>query len=137
MFHPLRRLKFLPWRSLALLTLATLAIVLGIEVIIGLSYARVGAVRVILNILFGPPWVAIALLAAGAGIGALAVVLLERRWQQVSINAGVLWALVLCLILGSLLRLFIPIPVILVNPGQTLFMGFIVGVFWRGRPYWR
>lgn len=137
MFHPLRRLKFLPWRSLALLTLATLAIVVGIEVIIGLSYTRVGAVRAILNILFGPPWGTITLLAAGAGIGALAVVLLERRWQQVSVNAGVLWALVLCLIVGSLLRPFIPIPVILVNPDQSQFMGLLIGVFWRGRPYWR
>ncbi|HEY9751137.1 MAG TPA: peptide chain release factor 1 [Allocoleopsis sp.] len=137
MFHPLRRLKFLPWLSLALLTLATLAIVVGIEVIIGLSYARVGAVRAILNVLFRPPWVAIALLAVGAGIGALAVFLLETRWRQLSINAGVLWALVLCLILGSVLRSLIRVPLILVNPNETQFIGLIVGVFWRGRPYWR
>ena len=137
MNNPLRRLKFLPWRSLALLTLATLEIVICIEVIIGLSYNRIGAVRTVLNILFGPPWDAIALLSIGAGIGALAVFLLETRWRQLSINAGVLWALVLCLILGSALRLLIPVPVILVNPNETQFIGFIVGVFWRGRPYWR
>lgn len=137
MFHPLRRLKFLPWLSLALLTLATLAIVVGIEVIIGLSYTRVGAVQAVLNILFGPPLGMITLLAAGAGIGVLAVFLLETRWRQVSINAGVLWALVLCLILGSLIRSLIPVPIILISPNETQFIGFIVGVFWRGRPYWR
>lgn len=137
MFDPLRRLKFSPWRSLALLTFATLAIVAVIEVALGVGYTQVSLLRAVLNALFSPPWVVIMQVAAGIGIGGLAVFLLETKWQQVSINAGVLWALVLCLILGSLVRSFIPLPAILVNPGETLFMGFLVGVFWRGRPYWR
>ena len=137
MLDPLRRLKYLPWRSLALLTVVTLAIVAVIEIAIGLSYTHLSLVQAALNILFGPPWAVLMLLAAGFGIGVLAVFLLEAKWQHLAINAGVLWALVLCLILGSALRSLIPLPTILVNPGQTQFMGFIVGVFWRGRPYWR
>ena len=137
MLDPLRRLKYLPWRSLALLTVVTLAIVAVIEVAIGLSYAQIGVVRAVLNILFGSPWGVLTLLLVGAGIGVLAVFLLETKWQHLSINGGVLWALVLCLILGSVVRSLIPLPTILVSPGQTQFMGFIVGVFWRGRPYWR
>nr|WP_290223731.1 peptide chain release factor 1 [Trichocoleus desertorum] len=136
MFDPLRRLKFLPWRSLALLTLATFVIVAVIEVILGLGYTQVSVVRAVLNPLFGAPWVVLTLLAAGFGIGVLAVFLLETRWPQVSINAGVLWALVLCLILGAVIRSLMPLPVILVSPSQTQFMGFLVGIFWRGRPYW-
>ncbi|MBW4489420.1 MAG: peptide chain release factor 1 [Trichocoleus desertorum ATA4-8-CV12] len=137
MFDPLRRLKFLPWRSLALLTLATFVIVAVIEVILGLGYTQVSVVRAVLNPLFGAPWVVLTLLAAGFGIGVLAVFLLETKWPQVSINAGVLWALVLCLILGAVIRSLMPLPIILVSPGQTQFMGFLVGIFWRGRPYWR
>jgi hypothetical protein len=137
MFDPLRRLKFLPWRSLVLLTLVTLAIVVVAELLLGLGYTQISLVRAVLNLLFSPPWVVVTLLAAGFGIGVLAVFLLETRWQQLSINAGVLWALVLCLILGSVIRSLIPLPAILVSPNQTQFMGFLVGVFWRGRPYWR
>jgi len=137
MLDPLRRLKYLPWRSLALLTVVTLAIVAVIEVAIGLSYAQISVVRAVLNILFSSPWGVLTLLLVGAGIGVLAVFLLETKWQHLSINGGVLWALVLCLILGSVVRSLIPLPTILVSPGQTQFMGFIVGVFWRGRPYWR
>uniref|UniRef100_A0ACD5GN00 Uncharacterized protein n=1 Tax=Desertifilum tharense IPPAS B-1220 TaxID=1781255 RepID=A0ACD5GN00_9CYAN len=70
------------------------------------------------------------------GIGALAVYLLER-WQGVAIlSASTLWALVPCVMLVLFLKsLLIPSAFFLEVSRMTL-VGVVVGIFWKGRPYW-
>jgi CHASE2 domain-containing sensor protein len=76
-------------------------------------------------------------IATAIGVGALAVYLLERFYQQVIINTASLWALVLCLALFLFLKSLVPLMPILVNFEQIQLIGIILGIFWKGRPYWR
>jgi hypothetical protein len=71
------------------------------------------------------------------GVGVIAVYILERFYKQVIINSAILWALVLCLALLFLLKSLIPLTPILIRLDQTQLIGIILGVFWKGRPYWR
>lgn len=76
-------------------------------------------------------------IATAVGIGALAVYLCERWLPQVLLNTSSLWALVLCLLLGLVLKSLLPLPSLLLDLSQFTLVGVIVGVFWKGRPYWR
>lgn len=136
MANPLQRLKFLPWRSLAGVTVLTLAIALLLELVLGVSFYQIPIVQLLLAPLFSPPWILVTILAAGVGVGALATLLLEKVFPLVRINNSVLWALILCLVLGLILRSFIPLPAILTNANSTQFMGIVLGTFWKGRAYW-
>jgi hypothetical protein len=71
------------------------------------------------------------------GIGALAVYFLEYWQQQFLLNRVSLWVLVLCLLLGLVLKSFLRIPDNLASLSETALVGVTVGVFWKGRPYWR
>ena len=104
MGNPLQRLKYLPWRSLFLLSSPIAAIVTAIDFLVG--------------------------------IGALAVYLLEK-FYRLSINTAVLWALVLCLAVCLIIKSLLPIPDVLVKFNEIQLMGIAIGVFWKGRPYWR
>jgi hypothetical protein len=75
-------------------------------------------------------------MAAAVGVGALAVYLLKRFYPQVLINTASLWALIPCLLLFLFIKSLLPIPG-LVNLTYPQLLGIIVGVFWKGRPYWR
>jgi uncharacterized membrane protein len=70
------------------------------------------------------------------GIGALAVYLLEK-FYRLSVNTAVLWALVLCLAVCLVVKSLLPIPDVLVKFNEIQLMGIAIGVFWKGRPYWR
>jgi len=76
--------------------------------------------------------------AAAIGLGALAVYLLERQCTQVSINSSNLWALVPCLLLTLWLKSLLPLDSFgLLSLSESVLIGIIVGIFWKGRPYWR
>ena len=137
MRDPLRRLKFLPWRSLLQVSALTNLIVLILDFLIGVEYQRSPVVRQVLNSLYTPPLGIITTLAVAVGVGALAVYLLERFYPQVRLEANTLWALVPCLALLLLVKSLLPVQPILVNLDQTQLMGILVGIFWQGRPYWR
>lgn len=109
--------------------------VLDFLLIIGLTQSVV--IQDALVILLSPPWSLVAVAAAGVGIGALAVYLFERLYGQVLINTSTLWALILCLILGLGLKSLLPLPGILTGLNYTQVIGLLVGVFWKGRHYWR
>ena len=100
-----------------------------------LAYHQPRGLATWFQILFQPPfdlWISVGVAAA---FGAGAVWILER-WDRPQINAGSLWALILCLI-GLLLlkQTWLSSPLIRVNEPQVIAM--MVGVFIQGRPYWQ
>ncbi len=143
MANPLRQLKYLPWTSLIIVSSMTLIIVTTLELVLGLTYnqldegTQITIVRILAATLYSPLLSLFTTGAIGVGIGALAVFLLETFKKQVFINAGVLWALILCLIVSLIIRSYIPIPAFLTNVNQLQLVGIILGVFWKGKRYWR
>lgn len=137
MTDPLRRLKFLPWQFLFQVSaLVTLTVVI-LEFLLGLGYTQSPIIRRILSVLFAPSLELLLKFAVAVGLGASAVYLLERLHQQVIINTASLWALVPCLLLGFFVKSLLPLPSILTSLDEIMLIGVIVGVFWKGRPYWR
>jgi len=137
MTDPLRRLKYLPWRSLLQVSGIALIIVIVLEFLLALGYTNSSVIRSMLSVLFAPPLGILLILAAAVGVGVLAVYLLERLYQQVRINTASLWALVLCIALVLFVKSLLPLPALLVNLSYIQLMGIVVGVFWKGRPYWQ
>ncbi|MBD0344246.1 MAG: peptide chain release factor 1 [Coleofasciculus sp. Co-bin14] len=136
MTDPLRRLKYLPWRSLLQVSGIAVIIVIVLEFLLALGYTNSSLIRSMVSVLFAPPLGMLLILAAAVGVGVLAVYLLERLYQQVIINTASLWALVLCLALVLFVKSLLPLPALLVNLSYLQLMGIVVGVFWKGRPYW-
>lgn len=138
MNDPLRRLKQLPWLPLCLTALLTIfwASVLDVLMWAGAIYVSlIGTARIIL---FTPPLNVIMELAIAMGLGALAVIFLEIVYPNIIINAGVLWALLLCLALAMLLKGLLPLPSVLPPvDGYTIFIGSMLGIFLKGKSYWR
>lgn len=143
MTNPLRRLKFIPWRSLAIIAGITFAIVIAIELVLGLTFSQLDEntqstiIRILGATLYAPSLSLLTVGAIGAGIGALAVFLLETIEKRVYINATVLWSLLLCLLIGLIIRHYIPIPALLTDVNEIQLIGMVLGVFWRGKRYWR
>lgn len=133
MMDPLRRLKFLPWLLLLQVSTLTTLIVAVLDFLLALEYTQSRA----LSLLYSPPLGILVTFAVAVGIGALAVYLLERLYRQVTINTATLWALVLCLAVCLVLKSLLPIPAFIVNLNETQLIFIIIGVFWKGRPYWR
>lgn len=134
--NPFRRLKFLPW--IPLLQVAAIATVC----VAVLEAALVAAVYLspLLNRMFQQMMstvLAVAVLGAIAyGLGALALLLIERIHPGIRLNAGMLWALVACLLLAVWLKSLLPIPG-LMGLNELSLAGVTLGVFTTGRRYWR
>lgn len=133
MTDPLRRLKFLPWRSLFQVAALTILIAAVLDFLLRLGYTESALIRSSLS----SPFALFIGAAAGVGVGTLAVYILERWYSQVVINAGILWALILCLALGLVVKLLLRLPGILIGLDEIQLITIVVGVFWKGRPYWR
>lgn len=137
MRDPLRSLKFLPWRSLLQVSLLVAVIVIILDFLLTLGYIQSDIFQRLLMLVYAPPLGIVISLAIAVGIGALGVYLLERFYRLVSINTGSLWALVLCLAVVLFLKTLLPLPAVVFNLNQASLIGIIIGVFWKGRPYWR
>jgi hypothetical protein len=139
MSNPFRRLKFLPWRSLFLLSSLVTLIVIVIDLLFVISYDLSPALARVLSLMYGGSLGVLVQFAGVVGVGALAVYLLEKFFSNVSVNTGVLWALVFCLAVCLVLRAFVPIPERLVNlyNNEMQLIAIVIGIFWKGRPYWR
>ena len=137
MTDPLRRLKFLPWRSLLQASVLTVFISAVLDFLITLGYIQSSVIRRAISLIYAPPLDLLITIVIAVGVGALAVYLLERLYQQVIVNTASLWALVLCLIVILFFKSLLLIPSLLVGFSQTQLLGIILGVFWKGRPYWR
>ena len=136
MGNPLQRLKYLPWRSLFLLSSLIAAIVTAIDFLVVIGYNYSPVIKRTLTLLYTPPMGILVDFAFVVGIGALAVYLLEK-FYRLTINTAVLWALVLCLAVCLIIKSLLPIPDVLVKFNEIQLMGIAIGVFWKGRPYWR
>jgi hypothetical protein len=137
MRNPFWRLKSLPWAILLQVALAAVAIATAADLLLaqGLSLllANVGSgLMPLMQLLF------MALpIAAGFGIGALGLTILERWFSSVYIDTGVLWALVPCLTLVLFAKGFLPIPTALVGMSYPLIVGVLLGIFVVGKRHWR
>jgi hypothetical protein len=139
MRDPLWQLKRLPWVPLlqnALLTVIVATLLdVGLVLILFLTFrafpsgANVflqgGLVQLLLRFL------------AAAGMGALAVLLMERRFRGVRLDAGVLWALVGCLAGVLLVKTWLPLPTLLIGLSYEQLVGLVLGLFSQGRRHWR
>lgn len=137
MNDPWYRFKSQPWQALLKVSALTIAIVIVLEQLLLLAVAYSQLFQRSLSLLFFFPLNIILPLAAAVGIGALSVYICDRWQRFIFLNAGSLWALVLCLALGLLLKSWLPIPSLLVDFSYYSVIGMLVGVFWKGRPYWR
>lgn len=139
MRNPLWRVKTLPWVPLiqnALLTVL-LATVLDIALrflVAGLSNVWPQGTSAVLQ--GGLVGLLLQFMIAG-GVGALAVILMERVFRYVRLDAATLWALVGCLALVLWVKSWLPIPAFLVGLSYTQFVGLMLGLFSQGRSHWR
>lgn len=138
MRRPLDRLKFLPWRSLfqaAFVAIVLLALPVDALLQLANRYGNQSpALESILSLLMSPLMSLVISLGLPVGLGALAVYVLERI-DRSSISTGSLWGLVLCVVLLLLVEKWLMFG----SPGFSMIeLALIaVGVFWKGRPYWR
>lgn len=135
MGNPLSRLKYLPWRSLFLAGgLAVLLLIVPIESLLQqLAQSGSESSQWVITLLNSPLGVIIGL-AIPVGLGALAVFLLERL-DRTSISTGSLWGLVLCTLLARIVQTLIFYREVQTN--ELELVGIVLGVFWKGRPYWK
>lgn len=120
--------------------LITIGVTIPLEWIL-FQAAEVPAIYFAIVQLLTPPFKSILVLTVAVGIGALAVAILERWFRRIVITNSILWALVPCLLFGLWLRSLLPataFPQLLTsNVDFTWAMGIIIGLFWKGKPYWR
>jgi hypothetical protein len=132
----LRRFKLLPWREMLQISVLVNFIVVGLELFLAWGFMQSRLFRNVLTLLFDSPlWILIPF-AIAVGMGTLAVYFLEYWQQQFLLNRASLWVLVLCILLGLLLKSFLPIPTFFASLSETALIGVTIGVFWKGRPYW-
>lgn len=137
MNHWMQRLKNFPWRSL--LQSATLSnlMIAALEILLFWGVVHSPVVSNVLKMLFSPPLGVLTKVAIAIGMGALTVYWLEIWQQRFLLNSSTLWALVGCLLLGLFIKSLLPLPTFLVDLSSLGLMGILIGVFWKGRPYWR
>lgn len=137
MINPFERLKHLPWLSLLQVATLVTIFVSVVELLIALAITKIVPIQRSFQLLYSPPLGIVIPLITAAGVGALSVYVLERFFREVYIDRSSLWALVPCFILTLLLKSILDFPSFLITFSQTQIMCLIVGIFWKGRPYWR
>ncbi len=133
----IQRFKNLPWSSLLQSVALTYLIAAIAEIILiwGVTHSR--PIQRMMAIPYAPPFGLLVLLAVGVGVGALSIYLIEIRCSPVYLNTTCLWVLFLCLLIALFLYKSILTPIILLSTSQITIMGILIGLFWKGRPYWR
>jgi len=132
------RFKSQPWRNLGLASALTVTLAALAEILLVLCNNSSKICHDSILFMFQPPLGQVFVIAAAVGVGALGVYLCEN-WERVagvSLNTASLWALVLCLMLAIGIKSFLLNSLIL-GFSQVSLIGIMVGVFWKGRPYWR
>ena len=133
-----RRLKSLPWQELSLVAFIATLSVAAVEILLVLAITNFPEVRDVLKLIFASPFFAVLIpIAVAVGMGALAVYILEWWQKRWLLNNASLWALVFCLAMGLWLKSLVPLPELLTTISQSALIGIAIGVFWKGRPYWR
>jgi hypothetical protein len=134
----MRRLQYLPWRSLFLTAAVTIFCVTVLSYAVGFSSLGSPIASQILATLYTPPWSIITNLAVSAAVGTVSVYFLETLFPQIAINTNILWTLILCLMVMLILKSFLPVPEGLISANEISLVGIILGVFLvGGKRYWR
>jgi hypothetical protein len=133
----IQRLKNLPWSSLLQSVALTYLIVAIAEVFSLWGITHSPAFKQIMLLLLTPPLGMLIIFGVGVGVGALSIYLIEVQPSKVFLNVACLWALFLCLLIVLFLYKSIFPPVILLSTSQITTMGILIGLFWKGKPYWR
>lgn len=132
-----QRLKRLPWQELSLVSLIATLFVAAVEIFLAIAMTHSPEVREVLTLVFTSPVFAVFLpIGVAVGMGALAVYLLEWWQKQWLLNNSSLWALVFCVLMGLLIKSWLPLPPLLISMSRNALIGVAIGVFWKGRPYW-
>ena len=130
----MHKLNYLPWRSLFQIAIIVTLILIPLELLVGWGYSSSPIIRQIIDRIYTYPLGTIVYVAAGVGVGALAVYVGERRRVVGLVNNPSLWALVLCVMLGLFAKSLLPIPSFLVNFRDIgTLIGVIFGVFGRAQ----
>lgn len=137
MNHLIQRLKNLPWRWLLQSAAITIVLVMILEIALTLAAIQFPIFRRGLGMLFSGPLGILMSVAVAVGVGALSVYLLEMWQQRLLLNASSLWALVGCLLLALFVKSILPVPSFLLDLSRFGLIGVMLGVFWKGGPYWR
>ncbi len=131
-------LKYLPWRSLFLSSLVGIAIVKAADLIVDKIVNRLDSTSVLIRFLLTPSGFTLICACAGLAAGSLGVIFLERFERSSPIYSSTLWALVLCTLISLWLVQHLGIAGLsLIGIDYVHVIGIIVGVFWRGKRYWR
>ncbi|NEQ27058.1 MAG: peptide chain release factor 1 [Microcoleus sp. SIO2G3] len=130
MRNPLKRLKDFPWYEMA----QAAALASALDTLLAIALFNPVTLQEAAAILLSPLLGAFLIAAIGFGVGAIAVYCMERLHRHVFLTAGVLWALVLCVMLSLWLKSLL-LPTLL--SGELALVGVTLGIFWKGKRYWR
>ncbi|NJL47297.1 MAG: peptide chain release factor 1 [Leptolyngbyaceae cyanobacterium SM2_5_2] len=137
MRNPFWRLKTLPWGTLLLAAAVVVAIATVADMVLAFALGwLLSSLGNQLSAFFQLLLLALPV-AAGFGIGALSIVVMERSFRQIYLYTGVLWALVACLALALFVKGFFPIPALVVTMGYNQLIGIVLGIFVVGKRHWR
>lgn len=144
MANPFQSLKYLPWAPLFQSAAVTVFITALIEYLLfelvtflnGLSLSATGDRTI--AVLFG----AILPIALAVGIGALALIITDRLFQQIPLRRDTMWALVACVAILLPIKNLLIAAIARPNPlgiglGVAPIVLIAVGLFTTGRRYWR
>ncbi len=138
MRDPLRQLRQLPWAAAFASACLAVFLITVLEAILVFVLLPLPSLSGVWELLFsGPLWQILRLVIA-ALVGALAVLLFERLYGWITLQTGILWALVGCLMVVLFGRSLFGsiIPGLFTSSSLDYLLGVIIGVFWKGRPYW-
>jgi hypothetical protein len=129
----------IPWSETMQVAIVTVAIVVGLEQLLLLALPGIPTpiAGFIVEAIAGSNRLSFLFqLAIDGAIGALAVLIYDRWKVMIQLNANTLWALVGCLILTLFIRSALPLKIIVCELSQLSAIAILLGVFWKGRPYW-
>ncbi len=133
----MHQLKTLPWWNLITVSQVTVAVAAALNLVLFFGIQASPTLFLMLSPWRRPPGLLLIQVGIGLGIGAVAVMGMEA-FKRVIISGATLWALVACLLLSLLIMGVIAPPgVWAIGPEQGILVGALIGVFSKGRRYWR
>ncbi|MFP4009855.1 MAG: peptide chain release factor 1 [Spirulinaceae cyanobacterium] len=137
MNDPFGAFKRQPWLPLFQVAGVTIAIAIMVEFLLIWSAQNFAGVRQVLTLLFSGVFAVILPVLAAVGLGVLGVYLCQTwRREQVYLNLGSLWALVLCLVVCLWVKSLL-VPDVLLPFNYNSLIGILLGVFGQSRSVWR
>jgi hypothetical protein len=136
MYDPWRSFQRQPWLPLAKVASLTIVASFLLDYLFfwGLNYPLIRSIFQFVNV---PSIATLSIILVTVGFGYLAVYLCEIWQPQVYLNRASLWALVLCLIMALWLKSLLPVAQFWLSLSFPSIVMITVGVFWRGRQFWR